>query len=172
MVIVSLMYANDHLQHLRASKQKKECFIFHHRLGRKSCYAHYGMQHHNRNTEKRLCGLLWFVYTVTSVIEWQWQMCWMTELGVVLSEWASVGQVKCVSVDHGVASRNRFEASRGTSLFCHKTGGRSGFSELFQKAPRDAEMIYSSANWRTGRWDGIQRMAIRVDICQKETMER
>lgn len=91
----------------------------------------------------------------------------MTELGVVLSEWASVGRVKCVSVDHGVASRNRFAASRGTSLFCHKTGGRSGFSELFLKAPRDAEMIYSSANRRTGRWDGIQRMAIRVDICQK-----
>lgn len=80
--------------------------------------------------------------------------------------WLLVGRVKCVSVDHSVAPRNRFAASRGTSLFCHKTGGRSGFSELFLKAPRDAEMIYSSANRRIGRWVGIQRTAIRADICQ------
>ncbi len=89
-----------------------------------------------------LCGLLWFVYTVTSVIRWQWWMWCMTELGVVLSEWASIGRVKCVSVDHGLAPRNRFAASRGTSLFCHKTGGQVRFYRAFFKGS-------------SGRWDDL-----------------
>ncbi len=84
----------------------------------------------------------------------------------MLSEWASIGRVKCVSVDHGLAPRNRFAASRGTSLFCHKTGGRSGSTELFLKAPRDAEMIYSSANRRIGMGWLMKTMGFRVDIFQ------
>jgi len=159
------------------------CFFFHHRLGTKSCYVHYGMQHHNRITEQRLCGCLWFVYTVTSVIEWQWWMWGTTELGVVLSERASVGRVKCVSVDHSMAPRNRFAASRGTSLFCHKTGGRSGFFRAFSKGTswRWNDLFICKQNWHTkngyscghlsnkGQWKDNLAGAINIHLkmCKK-----
>lgn len=39
---------------------------------------------------------------------------------------------------------------------------KQGAGQIFLKAPRDAKMIYSSANRRTGRWVGLRRQWVFV----------